>query len=167
MSKQAQIKPEEVPSGWSTEAADFINKLLLRKPMNRLGIKGIDELINHDWFKDFNFNDLKSQKMISPFIPPQTDNIDFDYLKAKDKISLETLERYKEIMEEPHYLTAFKDFLFIKTEEYEQFKKQIKTKKEVIIREEKYNNLGYFKKDSTNNEKTLVKSSSLVDNTKT
>lgn len=29
LSKQVQIKPEEVPSGWSAEAVNFINRVLI------------------------------------------------------------------------------------------------------------------------------------------
>lgn len=32
LAKQAQIKPCELPQGWSFEAADFINRLIQRKP---------------------------------------------------------------------------------------------------------------------------------------
>jgi len=40
LSKQVSIKKHEVPSGWTVQAADFINKLIHRKPNNRLGLKG-------------------------------------------------------------------------------------------------------------------------------
>ena len=38
LSKQIQIK--QVPRGWSIEAADFINKMIQRKPQHRLGSNG-------------------------------------------------------------------------------------------------------------------------------
>jgi hypothetical protein len=31
LAKQVQIKRNEIPEGWSLEAADFINKVLLEK----------------------------------------------------------------------------------------------------------------------------------------
>jgi hypothetical protein len=34
---QLQIKKRDLPQGWSIESADFINKMILRKPENRLG----------------------------------------------------------------------------------------------------------------------------------
>ena len=47
MSKeQAKIKKEEIPKGWSPEIADFINKLLIKDPINRLGYKSISEFSN-------------------------------------------------------------------------------------------------------------------------
>lgn len=39
-SRQVQIKKDEIPENWSLEAADFINRLLQRKPLNRLGLNG-------------------------------------------------------------------------------------------------------------------------------
>lgn len=41
LAKQAQIKPSEIPDGWSFEAADFINRLIQRKPESRIGFHGI------------------------------------------------------------------------------------------------------------------------------
>lgn len=40
LAKQAVIKKPDIPDGWSMEAADFINKLIQRKPMMRLGWGG-------------------------------------------------------------------------------------------------------------------------------
>jgi Protein kinase domain len=56
LSKQVQIRRNEVPPGWSLEAADFINKLIQRKPINRLGLNGPEEVKNHVWFKDYRWD---------------------------------------------------------------------------------------------------------------
>ena len=48
---QIHIKKSDIPDGWSMEAADFINKLLQRKPANRLGLNGPAEVKSHVWFK--------------------------------------------------------------------------------------------------------------------
>lgn len=41
INKQVQIRKFEIPQNWTFEAADFINKLIKRKPADRLGYKGI------------------------------------------------------------------------------------------------------------------------------
>ena len=43
LAKQAQVKSHDIPDDWSYgyEAADFINKLIQRKPENRLGFGGV------------------------------------------------------------------------------------------------------------------------------
>ena len=50
MAKQVQVKKEQIPRGWSVESADFINRLLQRKPINRLGLRGSIEVKEHLWF---------------------------------------------------------------------------------------------------------------------
>ena len=40
--KQIIIPKRDIPDGWSIEAADFVNKLLQRKPVQRLGWAGIE-----------------------------------------------------------------------------------------------------------------------------
>ena len=39
LSKQHAVKKKEIPADWSLESADFINRLILRQPSNRLGSK--------------------------------------------------------------------------------------------------------------------------------
>jgi serine/threonine protein kinase len=58
------------------EAADFINKMIQRKPQNRLGSNGADEVKNHPWLRDFPWKDLEEKKLQAPFVPPKEDNFD-------------------------------------------------------------------------------------------
>jgi hypothetical protein len=37
--------------------------------LNRLGYNGIEELITHQWFEDFDWKALAEMKMKAPFIP--------------------------------------------------------------------------------------------------
>ncbi|CAD8143098.1 unnamed protein product [Paramecium octaurelia] len=69
LSKQAAIKRQEIPPGWNMQAGDFANQLLQRKPQNRLGSNGPDEVKEHPWFKDFNWQKLENKFMVAPFIP--------------------------------------------------------------------------------------------------
>lgn len=76
LAKQVHIKRDEIPSGWSIEAADFVNRMIQRKPQNRLGANGVQEIKNHPWLKRFPWDDLKNKRVLSPFIPPAQDNFD-------------------------------------------------------------------------------------------
>ena len=77
LAKQVQIKKDEIPTGWGAEAADFVNKLIQRKPINRLGMNGPEEVKKHPWLKDLNWKLIKTKKMVSPFIPnDDEDNFD-------------------------------------------------------------------------------------------
>lgn len=41
LAKQVQLKRNDLPDDWSVDALDFINKLIQRRPEQRLGINGI------------------------------------------------------------------------------------------------------------------------------
>lgn len=55
LAKNVQLKDSEIPEDWSYEAGDFINRLIRRKPENRLGFGGISELKNHPWLMGLNW----------------------------------------------------------------------------------------------------------------
>ena len=110
MSKQVQVKKEQIPKGWSIESADFINRLLQRKPINRLGLRGCMEVKEHLWFKDFDWKGLYLHKLKAPFIPKQGDNFDYRYCNAPDRSGVNTLERYRNIVNSSKYKETFVDF---------------------------------------------------------
>ena len=108
LSKQVQIKGHEIPIGWSYEAADFINKLIQRKVSHRLGFNGgIEEIKNHNWFNEFNWEELFNKKINSPFIPIKGDNFDKKYCGSDDKIGNDTFERYQMYKESTEYSNLF------------------------------------------------------------
>ena len=41
LAKQIQLRYQEIPEEWSDESADFVNKLIQRKPEHRLGFNGV------------------------------------------------------------------------------------------------------------------------------
>jgi hypothetical protein len=68
LAKQVQIKKSDIPEGWSLEAADFINRLIQRKPVNRLGLNGPNEVKDHLWIKNFPWDKLIHKEMQAPFL---------------------------------------------------------------------------------------------------
>ena len=85
LAKQVQIKREDIPDGWSAEAADFVNRLLQRKPINRLGFNGPEELKTHPWLANIDWDSLLNKKLRSPFIPNESeDNFDSRLQLAND-----------------------------------------------------------------------------------
>lgn len=79
LAKQAYVRQEMIPKGWSVEAADFTNRLIQRKPYKRLGKQGIHELKNHNWFNGFDWEGLQNKTMKPPFVP-NIKNV-FEYLR--------------------------------------------------------------------------------------
>lgn len=69
LAKQVQIKIDEIPKGWTIEAADFINRLIQRKPTKRLGTNGPAELKAHPWLKSFPWDKLGRKEIDPPFKP--------------------------------------------------------------------------------------------------
>ena len=95
LSKNVEITLNEIPNGWSEDAADFFNRLLQRKPEFRLGYKGIWELKQHRWMKYFPWDKLMNKELESPFIPEKKDNFDKKYCEAVESIDIETKIRYE------------------------------------------------------------------------
>ena len=111
MSKeQIQIKKNEIPKGYTSEFVDFINKLLIKNPENRLGFKGISELKFHPWLRyyDWKLTYLKKEK--APFIPPKKvicseENIPEN---AKDP----NAKKYNKIKQSELYQKAFVNYKY-------------------------------------------------------
>jgi len=78
LAKQVQLKKSDIPERWSLEAADFINKLIQRKPVNRLGLNGPQEVKQHVWFKEFDWDSLMNKRIAPKFVPDDKED-NFDY----------------------------------------------------------------------------------------
>ena len=110
LTRQAEIDENDLPDGFCIEIADFINRLIQRKPKNRLGKNNINEVIEHPWFDDFDWENVKKKKIKAPFIPKIGDNFDKKYCLQSNKIGTDTMERYKQIMIETNYNFVFKEY---------------------------------------------------------
>ena len=117
MSRQAEIKAEDINESWSKESADFINKLLMRKPEQRLGYKGINELKDHPWLKYYPWLLIKDKSLPSPFVPENKDNFDKRYCENIEHIGEETKTRYEEILLDTNYTSYFKNFYYNQEED--------------------------------------------------
>lgn len=77
LQKGITVKAKDLPPNYSEECADFVNKCLVRLPSKRLGINGIDEVKNHPWFNDFNWDALMRKEM-EPFFKPNIELQNYD-----------------------------------------------------------------------------------------
>ena len=110
VAKQVQLKRSDIPEGWSMEAADFINKLLQRKPENRLGFNGPQEAKNHAWLRGFPWQRLMEKKLEAPFKPEDCDN--FDPRHLGDWNDKEELEKSTGSQQDPAFQSLFSGYLF-------------------------------------------------------
>ena len=53
LSKQIFLGKKDLPDDWSLEAADFTNKLISRRPYERLGASGPLDVKRHAWLRNF------------------------------------------------------------------------------------------------------------------
>jgi serine/threonine protein kinase len=76
LARQVKLQDEDIPEGWTTEAADFVNSLIQRKPSSRLGINGPSEVKRHPWFKGFDWEALLEKSIVPRHIPNEDQNFD-------------------------------------------------------------------------------------------
>jgi serine/threonine protein kinase len=95
LAKQVQIRRNEIPEDWSIEAADFINRLIQRKPANRLGVEGPSELKSHPWFKGYPWDKLYRKELDAPFIPNE-DEVEMKQSVANSNWDDENAESIKQ-----------------------------------------------------------------------
>ena len=112
INQQAKLSEEDIPDDWSLNAMDFINKLLKRKAEKRLGYNGIEELKNHPWMEDIDWEELKMKKINPPFIPSNKENYDKNYCEEEDEIGEETIERYQIYSQSDLYPDVFKNYTY-------------------------------------------------------
>lgn len=109
LSKQHLIKKSEVPQGWSVEAADLVNKLIVRTPANRLGSKqGVKEIKAHAWFAGFDWEALEGKSIKSPF--REKDHV----VEVPDRVDEynEALMQYKLLQRADSKVDAFAKYYF-------------------------------------------------------
>lgn len=71
----------------SADAFDICSKLLERDPTKRLGYNGFEEIQNHPWFKEIDWDALYRKEITPPFNPnvkseSSTENIDEEYISV-------------------------------------------------------------------------------------
>ena len=113
INQQAKLNKEDIPDSWSLDVMDFINKLLMRKPEERLGYNGIFELKNHPWMKEIDWEKIEAKKIQPPFLPPTNEeNYDKNYCEGEDDIGEETIERYQIYAQSELFPEVFKNYTF-------------------------------------------------------
>jgi len=175
--KQAKLEEDDIPYSWSLEAGDFINKLLKRKPKQRLGYNGVKEIKNHFWMRDINWDLLKKKEITAPFIPnPNRENYDKAYCEKVEDIGETTIERYQEYVESDLFLEVFEGYTYInldylnsKTHRNKKNEEKIENKKEKIIENKENKEENINMNENKNNEaikenKEKVKTDDAIEN---
>lgn len=93
LARQAAVRVDQLPFKWSPFSLDFVNKLLLRNPERRLGAAGIEEIKDHPWLADIDWDKLLQKKIKSPFKPDVPSSLH----RASSKITKTTRVKYPRI----------------------------------------------------------------------
>lgn len=95
----------------SLEAKDLISKLLEINPEKRLGSKGAEEVKQHPFFADIDWNKILTQE--PPFIPKLQDPESVAYFKPRlERFPLNEDENMEELSESPFENDVTSDFTF-------------------------------------------------------
>lgn len=78
-----------------------------------MGHTDIEEIKQHIWLSDINWNDLLMHKLKSPFMPKDGDNFDKRFCEGLDNIGEETLGRYNYYVKDDEYDSLFKGYTII------------------------------------------------------
>ena len=174
IAKQAKITKMEIPEGWSLDAADFTNKLLIRKDINRLGYYNEAQIKEHPWLKNVDWDKISNKQLIAPFIPKKNhDNYDKNYCEELEEINVETFNRMEEYKLNKNYKELFKGFTFYNVNTRENIDAKFRqsnivlNNKELLKKNEKNdkkidnernfkhnNDDNFFEEDYANNEKS-------------
>jgi len=65
----------------SADAIDLCSKLLNKNPLERLGSQpnGIQQIMQHPWFQDIDWNLMQAKKMKAPYVPQLDNECDVKY----------------------------------------------------------------------------------------
>lgn len=97
LARQIVIKETMVVGNWSKEAFDFCNGLIQRKREKRLGENGVNELKQHPWLNDFNWDGCLNQTIRTQYQPNLFEGT-FDKknaMKEDDKFDEEELKQLR------------------------------------------------------------------------
>ena len=102
--------PMPRPEGASNEAADFVSKLLVKDPSQRLGSLsgGEMDVLEHPWFDGIDLGMLRRRKLPAPWVPPIKGDLDVSCFDDWSDLQDRTTEDYPEL--EPEQQQLFKDF---------------------------------------------------------
>jgi serine/threonine protein kinase len=132
LAKQVQIRKEEIPEGWSEEAADFTNRLLQRKPVTRLGNNGPEEIKAHPWLQGVDWKEILSKSVVPPFVPNDAeDNFDLRAQLVNDPWKDEKSQAFLQssaLLNTKSTQEHFKEYFFDRTQSNSLSKEKIKKK---------------------------------------
>ena len=114
LNKNINLNENNMKEKFSIDAADFVNRLLRKKNKQRLGSRGIEEIKNHKWFEDVDWNSIEYKNIdtdeigiINILKKNWNKNQNFDDINFKNEI-----DKYNSILNQINKEKIFKNFFF-------------------------------------------------------
>ncbi len=79
MLERISSEPIRMKGEFSPESTHLVENLLLTKPRNRLGQKGVTQLMEHPWFANVDWNKIRSLDYEPPIKPNLASSYDTRY----------------------------------------------------------------------------------------
>lgn len=94
--------PHDPPENASPEACDFIDHLLVKDPVRRLGslAGGEADILNNVWFEDMDLGALRKGKIKAPWVPEIEDSFDTSNFEDWSELEDRSKEVYPRLTEE-------------------------------------------------------------------
>ncbi|EGR31045.1 protein kinase domain protein, partial [Ichthyophthirius multifiliis] len=86
-------------------------QMIERKPAQRLGINGPEEVKNHPWIKNFPWKQLYKKELLAPFKPSQKDNFDFkQQISVEDEQEQQLIQQNTILLRKPEVQSLFEEY---------------------------------------------------------
>ena len=86
LAKEVKLTVEMLPKKWKdSNIIEFVNGLLKRKANERLGSKGVEEVMSHEWLYDVDWESVEAMRAKSPFRIGDSDNFDHEFANREDE----------------------------------------------------------------------------------
>lgn len=85
------------PDGVSVEAIDFVCKLLVKDPSQRLGINSTKDLLDHEWFDGLNIGAMRRRQTKVPWIPTISEPFDSSHFEDFSEVEDKSVQKYPKI----------------------------------------------------------------------
>ena len=108
--KNIKLTKKDIPEGYSLMFGDFINKLLKRNYIERLGYRSIKDIMNHPWLEKVEWENIEQKNVICeniPFQPAIGDNFDDEYANKKEQMDMEHYDEYLKKVNDSGYFKSF------------------------------------------------------------
>lgn len=92
------------------DAVDFVRRMLIKDPSKRLGARNPKDVLNHEWFDDFDLKAVRRRKIKAPWVPEVSDPLDSSHFDDWSDLEDKSTHKFPDIEQKDD--TLFESFTF-------------------------------------------------------